>query len=59
MFGFDLGIALGSVVAGVLAGMLGYSGMYLAVAVFPIAAGVVLVAMGPKRLEAYAVQGGE
>lgn len=59
MFGFDLGIALGSVVAGVLVGMLGYSGMYLAVTVFPIAAGVVLVAMGPKRLEAYAVQGGE
>lgn len=59
MFGFDGGIAIGSVVAGLLVGMLGYSGMYLAITVFPLAAGIVLVAMGPKRLASYSAQAGE
>lgn len=57
MFGFDGGIAIGSVVAGLLVGAFGYAGMYVAIAIFPIAAGIVLVALGPKRLASYSVRG--
>ena len=38
---FDLGIALGSLVGGVLADMFGYTIMYFTVAIFPIAASVI------------------
>ena len=41
MTAFDLGIALGSLVGGVLADMFGYTIMYFTVAIFPIAASVI------------------
>ena len=41
MTAFDLGIALGSLVGGVLADMFGYTIMYFTVAIFPIVASVI------------------
>lgn len=36
MTAFDLGIAIGSLVGGVIAGSFGYTNMYLAIALFPL-----------------------
>ena len=40
MTAFDLGIAIGSLVGGIIADLAGYTAMYFAVALFPIAASV-------------------
>ena len=42
--GFDVGIAVGSLIGGFVAGAFGYTAMYLIVAAFPLAAGIVSAA---------------
>ena len=41
---FDVGIAIGSLLGGMVAGALGYTAMYIVVAAFPLAAGVLSAA---------------
>lgn len=53
LFGLNGGMALGSLIAGMVAGPLGYGGMYLLMAAFPLIAGAVLLGVGPRRLAAY------
>lgn len=53
LFGMNGGLAIGSLVAGLCAGPLGYAGMYVAMAFSPLVAAAVIVAVGPARLEAY------
>lgn len=55
LFGLDAGIAIGSLVAGSIAGIFGYSGMYLAMTVFPAAACLALLVAGRKRVSSYSV----
>ena len=50
MFGFDLGIAIGSLVAGALVAAFGYSTMYYIIALFPVAACALFVFAGEKHL---------
>lgn len=56
LFGMDAGIAVGSAVAGVLAGLVGYSTMYLIMIVFPLAACVVFLVVGRKRIALYSAR---
>jgi len=53
MFLFDAGMGVGGTVAGLLAGALGYAGMYRALAVFPLLGCLAFALMGKKRLEQY------
>ena len=50
MTAFDLGIAIGSLLGGILADLFGYTVMYFAVAVFPVAAAVVSVLVIKKGM---------
>lgn len=47
---FDLGIAIGSFVAGILAGAFGYATMFEAIAVFPILGCIFFLVAGKRRL---------
>ena len=49
MFGFDLGIAIGSLVAGALVAAFGYSTMYYLIAIFPLAACALFAFAGKKH----------
>ncbi|MDD2218342.1 MAG: MFS transporter [Eubacteriales bacterium] len=55
-FGFDAGIGLGAAVAGLLAGACGYANMYFAMSVFPIAAMLIFIILGKKRIEEYSAK---
>ena len=50
MFGFDAGIGLGAAIGGVVAGWWGYQAMYLTMALFPLAALVIVCALGSARI---------
>ena len=50
MFGFDAGIGLGAAIGGVIAGWWGYQAMYLTMALFPLAALVIVCALGSARI---------
>ena len=47
---FDLGIAIGSFVAGIIAGAVGYTAMFVIMAIFPVLACVFFVLAGKERL---------
>lgn len=53
LFGVDAGIAVGALIAGGFAGLLGYAGMYSAMAVFPAAAFLLFAIVGRKRISRY------
>lgn len=53
LFGLDGGMAAGSLIAGFVAAPLGYGGMFLAMALFPLAAALVVAIMGRARLAAW------
>jgi MFS family permease len=42
---FDIGIAIGSLLGGMIAGVLGYTAMYIVVAAFPLVAGILSAAL--------------
>ena len=46
---FDIGIAIGSLIGGLIAGALGFTAMYIIVAVFPLAAGILSAALIKNR----------
>ena len=52
-FGFDGGIGAGALIAGALAGILGYGTMFLAMASFPLAGLILFLLAGKKRIAAY------
>lgn len=56
LFGLDAGVGIGAAVAGVIAGFIGYSGMYLVMAVFPAAAFVLFITRGKKWIDRYSKQ---
>ena len=47
---FDLGIAIGSFVAGIIAGTVGYTAMFMVMAIFPALACVFFLLAGKERL---------
>ena len=49
---FDLGIAIGSFIAGIIANAVGYAAMYQIIAIFPILACVFFLVAGKERLAA-------
>jgi MFS family permease len=53
LLGFDAGIAAGATFAGLLADTMGYKGMYLVMALFPLTGCIVFIALGKKRISAY------
>ncbi len=53
LFGLDAGIAIGALVAGALAGVLGYAHMYLVMAAFPLAACLFFLLLGKDRIASY------
>lgn len=53
LFGLDAGIAVGAAIAGAIAGAVGYSNMYLIIAVFPIIACLIFIILGKKRISQY------
>jgi MFS family permease len=53
LFGLDAGLATGAVIAGAIADAVGYSDMYLCMAVFPIIACLIFVIFGKKRISQY------
>lgn len=53
LVGLNGGMALGALVAGALAGLLGYAGMYTATILLPVIVLVAVFVIGPKRMEAY------
>lgn len=53
LFGMNGGMALGSLIAGLFVESLGYSNMYLIMAIFPIISGIVVLVVGPKGLKKY------
>jgi len=52
MTAFDLGIAIGSFIAGIIANAVGYTAMYQIIAIFPILACVFFLVAGKERLAA-------
>lgn len=53
LFLFNAGISIGSLMAGVLVDMVGYLWMYMFMAGFSAIGGVVFVAAGKQRIDAY------
>ncbi|MCL2337577.1 MAG: MFS transporter [Firmicutes bacterium] len=56
LLGFDGGVAVGSVVAGFIAGAFGYGIMYAVMAVFPFIGCVIFITLGNKRIARYSQQ---
>lgn len=54
-FFFDIGIAFGSLIGGIIATYIGYAGMYWALSVFPLLGCLIFVLAGKKRIDAYHV----
>ena len=59
LFGVDAGIAAGAAIAGVAAEVLGYAGMYLSMAIFPVIACLVFILLGKKRISSYSTKKSE
>ncbi len=55
LFGLNGGMAFGSFIGGIIVGAIGYSGMFLSMTIIPVVAIVVILALGPKRLESYRI----
>lgn len=53
LFGMNGGMAIGSLIAGLFIESLGYSNMYLLMALFPAISGIVVLVVGPKGLKKY------
>ena len=52
-FFFDIGIAIGSLLGGIVASYVGYAGMYYALAVFPLIGCMIFLLAGKKRIDIY------
>ena len=52
-FFFDIGIAIGSLLGGIVASYVGYAGMYFALAVFPLIGCLIFLLAGKKRIDIY------
>ena len=56
LFGLDMGIAVGAVVAGAIADAAGYANMYLALTIFPSIACLIFLLLGKNRIARYSEQ---
>lgn len=52
---FDGGICVGSLVAGIIAGLVGYSMTFIIMAIFPLIACIVIIVVGKARMNSYSV----
>ena len=56
LLGSDAGMAVGATIAGAISGVIGYSNMYIVMAIFPAMACLIFIALGKKRIASYSVR---
>ena len=56
LFVNDAGMAVGATISGAIAGTIGYSNMYLVMAIFPAIAFLIFIILGKEKIARYSVQ---